>query len=72
MITPIEKEAIIIHLGKQPSRIIRPYLKKKKLFNTSGKEFSPKSIQNFLNGITENLLVEKAISEINALKNKVK
>lgn len=70
MIYDTDKETIIKYLGKQPSRKIRPYLKKKKIFNNKGSEHSPKSIQNIINGEYENIEVETAIFELVATSKK--
>lgn len=64
MIKPFEKEIIIEHLGKQPSKKIIPILNKKKIYNSKGKSFSPKSIQDIINGKTENRSVETQIIKI--------
>ncbi|WP_130736898.1 hypothetical protein [Flavobacterium sp. J27] len=77
MITESEKDIIVQILGKHPSRVIIPVLNEKQVFNKKGESYSPKSIQNILNGITENHTVEKEILEIvetkkaekNSLKN---
>lgn len=68
MIFDTDKETIIKFLGKQPSRKIRPYLKQKKCFNSKGKEFSPKSIQNIINGEYENIEVETFIYQLIAIE----
>lgn len=64
MIKPSEKEIIVKYLGKQPSRSIIPVLNKKRIFNARGKSFSPKSIQDIINGKTENFKVETQIVKI--------
>ncbi len=64
MIKPFEKEIIIKYLGKQPSKKIIPVLNKKKIYNSRGKSFSPKSIQDIINGKTENRSVETQIIKI--------
>lgn len=58
MIFPNEKETILKYLGKHFSRKIIPYLNVKDCFNTKGKPYSPKSIQNIVNGETDNPAVE--------------
>jgi hypothetical protein len=64
MLDLTDKANIFKYLGKQPSRLIRPHLKKNKFFNTKGEEFSPKSIQNIFNGITANFDVELEILQL--------
>ncbi|WP_130735449.1 hypothetical protein [Flavobacterium sp. J27] len=64
MIKPFEKQIIVNYLGKQPSKRIIPVLNEKKIFNARGKSFSPKSIQDILNGKTENRIVETEIIKI--------
>ena len=70
MIFPNEKEAIIKVLGKQPSRKIQPYLKLKKCLNARGVPYSPRSIQDVINGETDNFDVEKHIFELVAIEKK--
>lgn len=64
MITPEEKELIIKYLGKHFSRKIIPVLNYKSILNEKQKSYSPKSIQNIINGITENTKVETAIFQL--------
>lgn len=64
MIKPLEKEIIVKYLGKQPSKKIIPILNKKRILNARGRSFSPKSIQDIINGKTENLRVETQIIKI--------
>lgn len=61
MILSAEKDTILKYLGKHPSRKIIPHLKHKKVFNAKGNSFSPKSIQDIINGVTENINVETEI-----------
>lgn len=61
MIFPNQKEYINQVLGKQPGKKIMPYLKKKKLKNARGQDFSPKSLQLILDGEYDNLEVEEHI-----------
>lgn len=61
MIFPNEKETIVKYLGKHFSRKIIPYLNSNKCFNSKGKSYSPKSIQNIVNGETDNPIVEVLI-----------
>lgn len=68
MIQAVEKQTIIKYLGKHPSRLIIPHLNRKKIFNSKGKSFSPKSIQNIINGETDNTIVEMEIFKIVATK----
>ncbi|VXB56745.1 conserved hypothetical protein [Flavobacterium sp. 9AF] len=72
MIQDFEKEIIIKYLGKQPSRKIIPILNKKKIFNIKGKPYSPKSIQNIINGKNENRKVETQIIKIVEAEKRVK
>ncbi|CAM4118107.1 MULTISPECIES: hypothetical protein [Flavobacterium] len=64
MIKSSEKEIIVRYLGKQPSKTIIPILNKKRILNARGKQFSPKSIQDIINGKTENIRVETQIVKI--------
>jgi hypothetical protein len=68
MIQEVEKQTIIKYLGKHPSRLIIPFLNGKKVYNSKGKSFSPKSIQNIINGETENTIVEMEIFKLVATK----
>lgn len=68
MILENEKQTIIKHLGKHPSRLIIPHLNNKKIFNSKGQSFSPKSIQNIINAETENTIVEMEIFKLVATK----
>lgn len=61
MINKIQKKSIITHLGKQYSPAIIEHLNKKQLFNSKKLPYSPKSIQNIVNGLAENNVVEKQI-----------
>ena len=70
MIQETEKQTIIKYLGKHPSRKIIPYLNSKKCFNSKSKPFSPKSIQNIINGETENTVVETHIFKLVATSKK--
>ncbi|NHN25188.1 hypothetical protein FIA58_005800 [Flavobacterium jejuense] len=64
MIKSFEKDIILHFLGKQPSKKIIPVLNKKKIYNIRGKSYSPKSIQDIINGKTENRIVEIQIIKI--------
>lgn len=68
MINSDEKKAIIAVLGRHASRKIIPYLNSIKCFNIKGKSFSPKSIQDVLNGITENKEAELNILKLVAIE----
>jgi hypothetical protein len=68
MIHEVEKQTIIKYLGKHPSRLIIPYLNSNSIFNAKGKSFSPKSIQNIINGETNNTQVELVIFKLVAAK----
>jgi hypothetical protein len=68
MIQEVEKQTIVKYLGKHPSRLIIPLLNSKKIHNSKGKSFSPKSIQNIINGETENTIVEMEIFKLVATK----
>lgn len=70
MILENEKQTIIKYLGKHPSRKIIPYLNSEKCFNSKGKPYSPKSIQNIINGVTDNLQVETYIFKLVATEKK--
>lgn len=70
MILDTEKQSIIKYLGKHPSRKIIPYLNSEKCFNSKGKPYSPKSIQNIINGVTDNLQVETYIFKLVATEKK--
>lgn len=70
MIQDTEKQTIIKYLGKHPSRKIIPYLNSKKCFNSKGKSYSPKSIQNIINGETGNTVVETHIFYLVATEKK--
>ncbi|WP_158728617.1 hypothetical protein [Flavobacterium sp. I-STPA6A] len=64
MITEKQKEKIIEVLGKQFSRAIIPHLKKKKIFNADGHQFSPSSIQKIVSGKQPNEAVELEIAKL--------
>lgn len=70
MVFPNEKETIIKYLGKHFSRKIIPYLNSKKCLNQKGSPYSPKSIQNIVNGETDNPIVEEKIFELVATEKK--
>ncbi|MBF03212.1 MAG: hypothetical protein CMP76_07945 [Flavobacterium sp.] len=72
MIIESEKEIIVQFLGKHPSRVIIPVLNEKGVLNKNGLPYSPKIIQNILNGITENITVEKEILDIVETKKNLK
>jgi len=61
MINKVQKKSIITNLGKQYSPAIIEHLNKKQIFNSKNLPFSPKSIQNIVNGLSDNILVEKQI-----------
>lgn len=64
MITSEDKQTIIENLGNHYSRIIVPELKKRKVLNRYGKNFSNRSINDIVNGVQENLKVEKVIFQL--------
>lgn len=66
MIKAAEKKQIIAVLGGKYSRKIIPFLTKKKIFNSHGNPFSPKSVQKLINATEgyENLEAELAIAQL--------
>jgi len=68
MIQESEKLVITKYLGKHPSRKIIPYLNLKGYFNSKGQPYSPKSLQNIINGITNNIAVETQIFKLVAIE----
>jgi DNA-binding transcriptional MerR regulator len=69
MITENQKEAICNTLGKQYSAKIIAHLEKKKIKSLKNKDFTPKIIQDIVNGRSENTTVEL---QIVTLVNRVK
>ncbi len=61
MITETQKEAICNTLGKQYSPMIIAYLKVKRIKPLKSKSFTPKIIQDIVNGHQEHIAVEKQI-----------
>ncbi len=64
MITEQDKTTIIENLGKKYSKKILPEINKKGLVNRYNKPFSNRSINDIVNGDTENLLIEKLIFQL--------
>lgn len=64
MISVEDKQIIIENLGVQYSKKILPEVNKKKLRNRYNKPYSNRSINDIVNGDTENLPIEKIIFQL--------
>ena len=64
MINNQERTSIIKTLGKQYSATISLHLKKRKIKNAIGEDYTRQSIRTFVNGMRENEQVEIAIMQL--------
>lgn len=70
MITTSDKKTIIKYLGNHYSRAIVPALQNLNIVNRYGKYYSNRSINDIVNGVTENIAVETEIFKMVSNKKK--